>query len=62
MKDYRINFVNSETGKRNRKDFSTLKGVVSFANKCGRDDCLITKYNPNTFEFEPIDYNEILKK
>jgi len=54
MKDFRVDFVNPDTGKRNHRDFTTLKGAMRFIDSIGRDDCIIKQYSPWTCTFEPL--------
>ena len=57
MKDFRVMFINTETGKRNHRDFATLKGALRFLDKLGRDDCIVSQYSYSTLYFEPISYD-----
>lgn len=59
MKDYRVDFVNPETGRRNHKDFVTLKGAKKFIDSIGRDDYIVKQYNPWTCNFESLPYETI---
>ena len=36
MKNYRVDYINGKTGRRNHKDYVTQRGAMKFVNYLGR--------------------------
>lgn len=54
-----MDFINQEKGKRNHRDYATLKNAAKFANSLGCDNYAIKKYSYKTSCFEYMDEEEV---
>lgn len=54
MKNYRVDYINGKTGRRNHKDYATQRGAMKFVDYLGRDNCILKKYNESTYEFDIV--------
>lgn len=41
MKNYRVDYINGKTGRRNHKDYVTQRGAMKFVNYLGRENCVL---------------------
>lgn len=58
MKNYRVDYINGKTGRRNHKDYVTQRGAMKFVNYLGRENCVLKKYNERTCTFDIVFDNE----
>lgn len=54
MKDYIVKFIGAK-GNANNRSFDSYEKAKKFATNCG--DYIISKYNPETFEYDVIETN-----